>query len=186
MRLRLTASGRSRSDDAVGEFDAAVARLFEQDFPRLFRYLDRALGDPELAADLAQTTFVRLLERGEMPDQPIAWLITVATNLLRDDRRRSARRLRLIAETPDDVPHGTDLPDPALSVDRDERREQVRAALARLTARDREVLLLRHSGFSYREIADALGITETSVGTVLLRAGASFRKVFEELHGDPD
>jgi RNA polymerase sigma-70 factor (ECF subfamily) len=170
----------------MDQFDAEFDRLFEQHFARLFRYLDRSLGDAQLAADLAQEAFVRLFDRGEMPDEPIAWLITVAANLLRDDKRRTTRRLRLLARAPDDVPHATAPPDPAAAIDQAERRDQVRAALARLAPRDRDALLLRHSGYSYREIALALGITETGVGTVLLRAGASFRKAYQELHGDPD
>ena len=170
----------------MDQFDAEFDRLFEQHFAQLFRYLDRSLGDAQLAADLAQETFVRLFDRGEMPDEPIAWLITVAANLLRDDKRRTTRRLRLLASAPADVPHAAAAPDPADAIDQAERRDQVRAALARLAPRDRDALLLRHSGYSYREIALALGITETGVGTVLLRAGASFRKAYQELHGDPD
>jgi RNA polymerase sigma-70 factor (ECF subfamily) len=57
----------------------------------------------------------------------------------------------------------------------DERRDAVRAALGRLPERDRKMLLLRHEGYSYREIAHALGITETSVGSLLLRATSAFQ-----------
>ncbi|MDX2121357.1 MAG: sigma factor, partial [Gemmatimonadota bacterium] len=56
-------------------------RLFEAQFPRLQRYLDRLSGDGELARDLAQESFLRLYRRSGLPDRPEAWLITVATNL---------------------------------------------------------------------------------------------------------
>jgi DNA-directed RNA polymerase specialized sigma24 family protein len=46
---------------------------FEQHYRRLYRYLDRLTGDPEQAADLAQETFVRLYQRGSMPDDTAAW-----------------------------------------------------------------------------------------------------------------
>ena len=167
-------------------FATDVARVYRDGFAQLFRYLDRLSGDPQLAADVAQEAFVRLLQRGDMPDEPGAWLVTVATNLLRDDRRQAGRRLRLLEADPDSVPVATSASDPATEADTDERRRLVRAALERLTPRDRSALLLRHAGYSYREIAAAVGIADGSVGTVLLRAGAAFRTVYEEMHGAPD
>ena len=61
-------------------FDEAFVLLFQVEFPRLFRYLDRLSGEPDLAADLAQESFVRLHRRGSMPDNPPVWLVTVALN----------------------------------------------------------------------------------------------------------
>ena len=66
------------------EFDALFSELFEREFPHLFRYLDRLSGEPDLAADLVQEAFVRLNDRGEMPDRPALWLVTVALNLFRN------------------------------------------------------------------------------------------------------
>ena len=63
---------------------------------RLARYLDRLSGDRELAADLAQETFVKLYQRGALPDQPEAWLISVAMNLFRNARSTATRRRRLL------------------------------------------------------------------------------------------
>ena len=56
----------------------------------------------------------------------------------------------------------------------------VRAVLSRLPVRDQQMLLLRHEGYSYREIGTALEIAETSVGTLLMRATAAFAAAFEE------
>jgi RNA polymerase sigma factor (sigma-70 family) len=167
-------------------FEADLIRVYHEQFPRLFRYLDRLSGDAQLAADVAQEAFVRLFDRGAMPNEAGAWLITVAANLLRDDRRRAGRRLRLLEATADSVPVAAAPDDPAGALDREERRGLVRSALARLTPRDREALLLRHSGYSYREIGAVLELAETSVGTILLRAGAVFRSAYEEMHGAPD
>jgi RNA polymerase sigma-70 factor, ECF subfamily len=179
-------SRRTGPTDLPGTFAAELDQLFHQRFPALYRYINRLAGDGPLAEDIAQDAFLRLYDRGEMPDEPIAWLITVATNLLRDDRRRTGRRLRLMAAAEDDVGRGAAPPDPEASVVRSERRRQVRHALERLSLRDRHALLLRHAGFSYREIAVALDMAEASVGTTLLRAGAAFRASYEELHGKPD
>ena len=173
-------------DALAEEFEAALTRLYQHQYPTLYRYLDRTLGDSQLATDIAQEAFIRLFDRGSMPDEPVAWLITVVNNLVRDDYRRTGRRLRLLEQAGYNVGHSSASPDASTRLDQQERREQVRAALSHLSHRDRQALLLRHSGYSYREVAVALGITETSVGTILLRAGALFREVYEELYGKPD
>jgi RNA polymerase sigma factor (sigma-70 family) len=77
---------------------------------------------------------------------------------------------------------GAPASDPSDDVERAERISAVRAALERLNVRDRQALLLRHGGYSYREIAAALGLAETSVGTTLVRASHAFRAAFEEMH----
>jgi RNA polymerase sigma factor (sigma-70 family) len=164
-------------------FDAAFRRLFEDGFPSLFRYLHRLCGEQAEAADLAQETFTRLYERGEMPRDPRAWLVTVGANLLRDERRTSLRRRRLIAASLPDGVLGDPAPAPDDRLLREERQRAVRRALEVLTERERRALLLRYEGFSYREVARALGVAESSVGTLLVRAKASFLSAFERLAG---
>jgi len=176
----------ARRTAVASAFETELTRLYGKQFPALYRYLDRTLGDSQLATDIAQEAFIRLFDRGSMPDEPVAWLITVVNNLVRDDYRRTGRRLRLLEGAGYNVGHSTSTPDASMQMDQQERRAQVHAALNHLNARDRQALLLRHSGYSYREVAVALGITETSVGTILLRAGALFREVYEALHGKPD
>ena len=63
-----------------------------------------------------------------------------------------------------------------LSLERGEVRAKARAALDALSPRDREILLMRYSGFSYREIAEAVGVAATSVGTLLARAEKRFAR----------
>ena len=57
-----------------------------------------------------------------------------------------------------------------------EARARARAALNLLSHRDRQLLILRHEGYSYRELARAVGVAEGSVGTMLIRATSAFRK----------
>lgn len=160
-------------------FEAEFRRLFDERFASLYRYLDRLSGDPELAADLAQEAFVRLYERGRLPDDPRAWLAAVAANLLRDEQRRAARRRRILVRHPDETPIGAPAAPPDEQLASAVERTQVRAALDALPERDREMLLLRHEGYSYREVARALGVRETSVGVMLARATDAFRAAFE-------
>jgi RNA polymerase sigma-70 factor (ECF subfamily) len=153
------------------DFDEAFRRMFDQRFALLYRYLHRLTGDTALADDVAQEAFVRLYDRAKMPDSPVAWLITVANNLVRDEYRRTERRSRLLSIR-------LEPPDPAPSADAEvllnERTLQVRRVLATLSLRHRQALLLRHEGHSYLEIAEIIGVAPGSVGTTLVRATAAF------------
>jgi RNA polymerase sigma-70 factor, ECF subfamily len=165
-------------------FDAEFRAVFDARFAELFRWLDRYAGDASLAADVAQETFVRLYQRDEMPTDVRAWLVSVALNLVRDEQRRGARRRRLllkraVADTMADA-----APSPEDDVLAVERRALVRRALYSLPERDRALLLLREEGYSYRELASALGLLEASVGTLLARAKVAFRESYESAEHD--
>jgi RNA polymerase sigma factor (sigma-70 family) len=165
---------------AARGFEAAFVALFGREFPRLFRYLDRLTGEPELAADLAQEALVRLYRRGALPDSPRAWLVAAAMNLLRNVRSTRSRRLRLL--TPERAGHAHADPEPSPGEGRgaEVERRRVRAALDALPERERWLLLLHAEGYRYREIAEALELNEASVGTLLARAKRAFRERFEE------
>ena len=160
-------------------FDEAFVLLFEAEFPRLFRYLDRLSGEPELAADLAQDAFVRLSRRGEMPRQPEIWLVTVALNLFRNVKTTRSRRKRLLTLARAEAVLADPTPTPAQIMEAEESREQARAAIDQLPERDRRLLLLQAEGYSYRDIAVALALNEASIGTLLARAKLAFRGAYE-------
>lgn len=162
-------------------FEAAFRREFNQRYDPLARYLVRLTGDPAAAADLAQEAFVRLFGRGSMPEDPAAWLVSVAHNLLRNERQQIARRLRLLERHAREVAPVESSGSSHDALETDERRMRVRRALDTLAERDRQMLLLRFEGFSYREIARALEMNEASVGTLLTRAKTAFR---EALRGE--
>ncbi len=64
---------------------------------------------------------------------------------------------------------------------RREDRARVQAALARLPERQGKLLLLRHSGLSYAEVAMALDVAPGSVGTLLARAERAFLAAYQEI-----
>lgn len=164
-------------------FDHAFHALFAERSGPLYRYVNSVSGDAALSEDIVQECFVKLHRRGAMPDDPGAWLATVANNLLRDVHRSVARRRRLTLAWSTDLPLGGEAQqpdDPALA---SERIASVRQALDRLSLRDRQMLLMRHEGYGYHEIAQALELTPSSVGTMLVRAGEAFRKAYHELFG---
>ena len=160
-------------------FEADFRAAFGARHAELFRVIDRYLGDASLASDIVQETFVRLYQRGTMPDDLRAWLVSVALNQARDEQRTRSRRLRLLRRRAPEENMGDAAPSPEDDVLSAERRMLVRRALGTLPQRDRALLLLREEGYSYRELAVALEIVEASVGTLLARAKVAFRRAYE-------
>ncbi|CAN5615134.1 RNA polymerase sigma factor SigX [soil metagenome] len=147
-----------------------VAEIFEEHHEALFRYLVRLTGDEDLAADATQEAFVRLVERPPPHERVRAWLFTVGTNVVRDDARLRRRRFELLSGSPDRVPVGDSPLRPDAVLEREELRRSVRGAMESLSERDRTLLLMREEGFTHREIADAVGTTTKSVGSMVARA----------------
>ena len=168
--------------------EPAFDELFLAHFAGVYRLLYRIVGTREEAEDLAQETFLRLHRTpalwstgsdGCAREHDVrAWLYRVATNLaynaLRGQARRS-RRQEAVFER--DLP-GEGTLDPADAAERRDERLAVRRALARLPERQAQLLLLRHAGLSYRELAEALGLAPGSVGTLLARAEAAFESAY--------
>ena len=147
-----------------------VARLFEAHYDVLYRYLVRMTGDSDIAADMAQESFIRLVERQPEEQQIRGWLFRVATNLVRDDSRVRRRRHQLLEEFPDRAPVADAPVNPETMLELNERCAYVRTALEALSLKDRTLLLMREEGFSHNEIARAVGTTTKSVGSMIARA----------------
>ena len=158
---------------------------FDQLHAGLFRYCHRLTGDPDLADDVAQEAFVRLYDhRVEGDERGVrAWLFRTATHLVRDRYRVDENRRRLLEANPV-RPAAMEQPDQG--VQRGEEVERVRSALEGLNERDRAMLLARHEGFSYREIAEAFDVAPGSVGTLLARAETRFVRAYEPLEENDD
>jgi RNA polymerase sigma-70 factor (ECF subfamily) len=154
-----------------------VAELYDRYHDSLVRLLFRRTGDRDGAEDLAQEVFIRALETP--PTNPRPWLFAVALNLVREDGRRAARRGRRLELLKGEV-GGATAPAADAALETDERAAAVRAALDSLTEQDRSALLLKAEGFSYDDIAAALGLAKGSVGTTLARAR---RRLVESFHG---
>lgn len=150
--------------------------VYHEVYPSLVRYLHRKVWDADRAAELAQDAFVRALSA--RPDNPRAWLFTVAANLAADETRLVIRRRKHLALLKLETAAAPPQPDPVDVLEREERADGVRRALAALGERDREVLLLRDAGLSYPEIAERTGLAVGAIGTTLCRA----RKRLVEAH----
>lgn len=146
-----------------------AAKLFHENYVALSRYLFRFTGDADSAADAAQEAFVRLLERPPR-EHPRAWLFKVATNLAVEGARTSQRRWKLLVGGGDRAPIADAPLPPDAEQEGRERRAAVQAALLTLSKKERTALLMREEGFAQREIAEAVGTTTQSVGTLIARA----------------
>jgi RNA polymerase sigma-70 factor (ECF subfamily) len=164
-------------------FHDQFTTIFDANFAPLYRYLDRLSGEPELADDVAQETFVRLYRRGSLPDAPEAWLISVAMNLFRNVQTTRRRRRRLLTTERATRAHADPSPPADERAVAEETRLRVRATIDAMPERERQLLLLQAEGFSYREIAAGLELHEASVGTLLARARDLFRAHYQE-HSD--
>jgi RNA polymerase sigma factor (sigma-70 family) len=147
-----------------------VEELFAAHHDAIYRHLVRLTGDGDLAADLAQETFVRWVEREPDRSNPRAWLYTVATNLARDHGRVGARRLTLIQGADRTTGMGEAEPAPDGEVESNQTRDLVRKALDALSDKERTLLLMQQEGFTHREIAQAIDVNPKSVGVLLSRA----------------
>lgn len=162
----------------------AFEQAFENNWPAIYRLLARMVGDPSEAEDLALEAFYRLYRRGNQVDPDFnttGWLRRVAINLglhsIRSFRRRLAHELRAGRLNAEDPRGGSPL---QILAEREEHN-LARAALGRLTPRQSRLLLMRHSGASYKEIASALHVSPTSIGPLLLRAERDFGRQFGAL-----
>jgi len=155
--------------------DESFEALFTAEYGRVAGIANRVLGDPQEAEDVAQEVFIDFhrLHSASAQYAP-AWLHRAAAhtalNRLRGARRRQRRELAQAAD------EGTSILDPQKQVELNEDRREVRRALGRLAPKPAAVLVLRASGLSYAEVAQALGVGIGQVGTLLRRAESALRK----------
>jgi RNA polymerase sigma-70 factor (ECF subfamily) len=146
--------------------DAAALELFREHGEAVYRFASVLTRHHQDAEDVVQETFLKLLQHlrtsGDTRNVR-GWIFTVAANAARDRQRG---RLRWLPWTATQEP----VVDPAHLRDEDGRIASLRTALQRLAVRDRLLVALRAQGLSYQEIASALDIKSSSVGTLLARA----------------
>mgnify|MGYP005844209103 CR=1 FL=1 len=156
--------------------EAAFDELFVRYYAVVYRVVYGLTGTREAAEDAAQETFLTLYRRPPVPDQPLRpWLCRVALNTARNALRAERRDALRVERTAPDVVTASE---PSEAVERAETRDLVRAALATLPQRQARLLLLRHAGLSYAEVAAVLDLAPGSVGTLLARAEHAFAEAY--------
>ncbi len=161
---------------------AGAEGLFGRYAGPLLGFTERMLGSRAEAEEVTQDVFVRMIGRAGQYDGRASvstWLFAIAANACRD-RLRSAWRTTSVPLDGTADPAGPADAIEARMLER-ERRHAVRAALAKLTREQREVLLLaRYRGMPYAEVATALGISEGAVKTRVFRAVDALKKLVSE------
>lgn len=155
--------------------DAEFESVFVENWSRIYRILYQLVGDHAEAEDIALETFWQLWQHEPAQKNLGGWLYRVATNLgynaLRSRHRRASYEERALPD------HEID---PETQVEQAEQQTRVRQILKGMPTRDSQLLILKHSGLSYKEIADSLGISVNSVGSLLLRAEGEFEQRYTE------
>jgi RNA polymerase sigma-70 factor (ECF subfamily) len=159
------------------------AAVYGETYSDLVRFLHRKVWDVDRAQDLAQEVFVRALDVD--PDNPRAWLFTVANNLARDEARAAVRRRKhLVLLKGEAEARAAGHADPhAESLEQRERTDAVKRSLEMLSETDRTVLLLWDAGMNYDEIAEHTRLKKGAIGTTLARARKRLVEAYERLEG---
>ena len=158
--------------------------LFRTRYARIHRLCRLLLRDQEDARDVTQEVFLAALKEWNAPERPMAWdrwLVRVAANACHHRRRsRWWRTWRPTLEFIDGRDLASEIASPEAEAVLAQDRARIFEVLGRLSARQREVFVLRHiEGFSTTEVADTLGIDPGSVKRHLFRATTAFRKTLE-------
>lgn len=151
----------------------------------VFRAACAIVRDAGLAEDITQETFIRLYHNMEsITDEEMLkpWLIRVALNLAKNTIRGNSR-----ANVREDnyVKQYSDREDFTAENELLKREEanEVRSALDKIKEPLRSCLVLKQQGLSYKEIADALSINETSIGTYIARGKKEFIRHYDKIGG---
>ena len=167
-----------------GSGTPAFEALFMEHWARVYRLLCRLVGDPAEAEDLALETFVRLYRKDPLRQSDFStggWLQRVATNLGLQSIRGWKRRERYELDAGKYALEETAEDDPAEIIARAEQQRTARLVLAQMNERQSRLLVMRHAGSSYKEIAEALELSPTSIGPLLVRAEREFEKRYRAL-----
>jgi RNA polymerase sigma factor (sigma-70 family) len=176
--------GKSKNTSSVPAEPSSFESLFYEYWGPIFRLLQRLVVNPAEAEDLALETFFRLYKHHPTPEADFntrGWLQKVATNLalqsIRSFKRREHYEItagkNALEQAPDNQPF-------EILAEKEDQRF-ARLVLAQMNPRQSQLLVLRHSGMAYKDIASALSLSPTSIGPLLLRAERDFEKRYRAL-----
>jgi RNA polymerase sigma factor (sigma-70 family) len=183
-RMKLRKSSNISNNPSAETVSASFESLFYEYWAPIYRLLVRLVIDPAEAEDLALEAFFRLYQRHPRPEAEFntrGWLQRVATNLalhsIRSFKRRERYELTAGKNALDEASENR----PADIFAQEEDHRFARLALAQMNPRQAELLIMRYSGMAYKEIAEALSLSPTSIGPLLLRAERDFEKRYRAL-----
>jgi RNA polymerase sigma-70 factor (ECF subfamily) len=158
----------------------AFAELYDRHQPTIYRYISFRVGSAAVAEDLTSEVFVRLVEKIDQftyRGRPLlAWLYTIAYNLVADHHRRKGRAEML----PLDEHLVADAPDPEKAAGLTLKQQRLGAAMEQLTEGQRQVILLKFfEGLDNKTVAQILGKTVGAVKSLQHRGLGALERIFE-------
>ena len=176
--------GKSKNTSSVSAELSSFESLFYEYWGPIFRLLRHLVVNPAEAEDLALETFFRLYKHHPTPEADFntrGWLQKVATNLALQSIRSFKRREHYeITAGKNALEHAPENQPFEILAEKEDQRF-ARLVLAQMNPRQSQLLVLRHSGMAYKEIASALSLSPTSIGPLLLRAERDFEKRYRAL-----
>jgi len=164
--------------------EESFENIFHEYWSAIHRFLSRMVVDPAEAEDLALETFYRLYkhnpnEKNEFNTR--GWLFKVASNLALQSIRSFKRREHYENNAGKNALDEKHEDQPSRIFAKKEEQHLVGVALGEMRTRQAELLIMRYSGMSYKEIANTLHLSPTSIGPLLLRAEHEFEKQYQAL-----
>lgn len=159
----------------MADAEAELRRLYETEFAALVRHAGYIVQSRDIAEELVQEAFIRLMTKPPREQARVAaWLRTVVNNLALDYVRRAKVEER-VTERVQTVEYGPSVEEVTMT---EMDRVRIQDSLKALGARDQKALMLRHSGYSYREIAEKLDCPTEQVGVILIRALKKLKRAY--------
>jgi RNA polymerase sigma factor (sigma-70 family) len=179
--LNMLMDAMSEAGTAAKKIEIGFDEAFTLHHRTVYRCARSVVQDSALAEDITQEVFMRLYKNlDHIKDEEMLrpWLIRVALNLsknaIRGNIRANAREENYFKEVEENSVF-----EPEVDLERREQAREVQRALQKVKEPLRSCLILKQQGLSYREIAEALSLNETSIGTFVARA----RKEFVRFYG---
>jgi RNA polymerase sigma-70 factor, ECF subfamily len=178
-------SVESRSTDPASSAHSHFEAIFLEHYGRVLHLLVRLAGSRTQGEDLANEVFWKLSQHSEhwlRTNNVGGWLYRTATHAGIDALRAASHRKQYEwAATSHACTHGSDETGPLDDILREEDRKHVQLALGKMKPAQAQLLLMRADGSSYKELAEALNVAVTGIGTLLNRAEAEFRRHYLKL-----
>ena len=143
--------------------------LVSRHYKLVYSFLYRMVGDKELAKDLTQETFIKLLKNIDkyQPSSDFkSWLLTIASNYAKDYLKSKAHKDRQHTYELTNLNHRSEKGVSSI-FEKNERRKEIKRALDGLPSYQREAILLKY--FNEMKISEIAAVTNTSVPTVKSR-----------------
>lgn len=173
--------GLVQPERAATALQEQVAQLYEEAREDVYRYLLMLGVHPPQAQEAAQESFLRLyatLKKGDVIDNPRAWVFRVAHNLGLRIRQKQSSQQPFDPELEQQMAAADANPEQRL-LDR-ERSLQFHRAIEGLSEQQRRCLYLRLEGLRYPQIGTILGISASTVGEFLRRAMIRLKRIKDE------